>query len=476
MDGSAKESPPIHARLGLWDAVSIIVGIVIGSGIYETPPLVFSSVGDPWTGLAVWAVAGLLCLCGALCYAELATTYPRLGGDYVYLTRTYGPEVGFLYGWGQLAVIQTGSIGMMAYIFADYATTLWHLDKSLGVYFAMLAVAVLSALNLLGVVLGKGAQNALSAAKVLGLGGILVAGFLWGHAHWVSERAPAPEDSSLVGALVLVFLTYGGWNDAAFVAAEVREPRRNIPRALILGTAGITLIYLLVNAGYLAGLGFEGARKSNAIAAEVLRLPLGEWGSSAMCILVMISALGAVNGLIYTSSRVYATLGSEHSIFAWLGRWHPQLGSPVWSLLAQAAIALAMIALVGSQAGQQTLDCLFKHVGLGEGTSWQGRSGFETLLKCTAPVFWFFFLWTAMSLFLLRIKDRGLARPFRVPLYPLVPLIFCATCAYMLYGGIQYSRKFGLVGAAALLVGVPLYLLSRRQVSPNEPFGRQASV
>jgi amino acid transporter len=469
MDVTFKESPPSRAQLSLWDAVSIIVGIVIGAGIYETPPLVFRSVTDPWMGLAVWAVAGLLCLCGALCYAELATTYPRLGGDYIYLTRTYGPEVGFLYGWGQLAVIQTGSIGMMAYIFADYTTTLFHLDKSQGVYFALLAVAVLSTLNLLGVVLGKQTQNVLTAAKVLGLGGILVAGFFWGRAPLASQAPATADDSSFVGALVLVFLTYGGWSDAAFVAAEVRDRRRNIPRALILGTAGITLIYLLVNGAYLAGLGFEEARKSSAIAADVLRLPLGDWGSNAMCLLVMISALGAVNGLIYTSSRVYATLGSEHSIFALLGRWHPQLGSPVWSLLTQAAIALTMIAVVGSEPGQQLLDYLFKQIGLGEGTSWQGRSGFETLLKCTAPVFWFFFLWTALSVFLLRVKDRGLARPFAVPFFPLVPLIFCATCAYMLYGGIQYSRKFGLVGVAALLAGIPLYLLSRRRVGLHEP-------
>jgi amino acid transporter len=445
--------------LGLWDAVSIIIGIVIGAGIYETPPLVFQNVSGPWVGLGVWALAGLLCLFGALCYAELATTYPRLGGDYVYLTRAYGSGVGFLYGWTQLAVIQTGSIGMMAYVFADYATKLFDLGKVSALLAALAAVASLSLLNLFGVVFGKPIQNFLTAAKVLGLGGILVAGFLWGHPVSAPAAAQSADSGSIAFALVLVFLTFGGWNDAAFVAAELRDRRRNIPLALILGTAGVTLIYLLVNAAYLWGLGFDGVRKSNAVAADVLRLPLESASSNVMCILVMISALGAINGLIYTSSRIYSTLGSEHSIFARLGRWNPRLSSPVWSLVTQAAISLTMIAAVGSETGQHLLNQAFALAGLP--SKWEGRGGFETLLKCTAPIFWLFFLLSGLSLFVLRIKDRQIERPFTVPFFPVIPLVFCATCAYMLYAGINYAWEFGLVGGALVLAGIPLYALSK---------------
>jgi amino acid transporter len=525
-DSQVREAP----QLGLWDAVSIIIGIVVGTGIYETPPLVLKNVSGPWEGLGVWALGGVLSLVGALCYAELATTYPRSGGDYVYLSRAYGPWMGFLFGWAQLAVILTGSIGMLAYVFADYATRLWDWGPASGCVYAALAVTTLAVLNALGIVFGKGAQNVLTAAKVLGLGGILAAGLFRPEPLAPSTAPAAVGMDSLAFAMVLVFLTYGGWNDAAYVAAEVRDGRRNIPRALILGVAGITLLYLLVNAAYLWALGFDGARQSNAVAADVLGRVLGPSGERAMCLLVMVSALGAVNGLIFAGSRVYSTLGADHSIFAWLGRGRRR-GAPLGAIVTQALLSLAMIVVLGTAAGRAGVDALFARVGL-EGMPWQGRSGFETLLRCTAPVFWLFFLLTGISLFVLRFLDRGrdkdnppptatlpqrdpeggrrltapgpetvtgshtalspdvpraqpspalaadvrargLGRPFTVPLYPVLPLIFCATCAYMLYGGIQYAGKLGLIGGLLLLAGLPLYWISCLWARP--PAGGPAS-
>ncbi len=466
MEVHRKQTLPVRAQLGLWDAVSIIVGIVIGAGIYETAPLVFSNVSGPWMALGVWGLGGVLSLIGALCYAELATTYPRIGGDYVYLSRAYGAWAGFFFGWAQLAVILTGSIGMMAYVFADYAVRLWPGPAYL---YAVLAVVVLSSLNVLGVTLGKGTQNLLSTAKVLGLGGIIVAGFIWGQAGPATFQTAAAGSSSFGLAMIFVLYTYGGWNDAAFVAAELQDRRRNIPLALVLGTAAITVIYLLVNTGYLLGLGFEKAQKSSAIAADVLQLSLepfsanaAKLGSQVMCLLVMISALSAVNGLIFTGSRVYSALGSEHSIFAPLAQWHPRWESPVWSLLAQALITLALITAVGTDLGRAALDGLVTAAGL-EPLSWQGHGGFDTLLRCTAPVFWLFFLLTGLSLFVLRIKDKDVERPFRVPLYPVLPLIFCCTCGYMLYSSADYAGKLVLIGITPLLVGLPLYALSRRR-------------
>jgi basic amino acid/polyamine antiporter, APA family len=447
------------APLGLWDAVSIIVGIVVGVGIYETPPLILKNVSGPWMALGVWTVAGLLSLIGALCYAELATTYPRAGGDYVYLSRAYGPWAGFLFGWAQLAVVLSGSIGMLAYVFADYAVKLWELERGTGFAFAALAVVALTLLNLLGVVFGKRTQNVLTAAKVLGLGGILVAGFFWAQPVETTKLAEADFDA-VKFALVLVFVTYGGWNDAAYVAAEVRDRSRNVPRALILGTMGVTVIYLLVNGAYLRGLGFAGARQAEAVAADVLKLPLGQFGFKAMCLLVMISALGGVNGLIFSGSRVYSMLGTDHPIFAWLGRWRTKTGSPGGAMVTQAVIALILIAVVGTSPGRAAVDGLLNQMGL-EAATWEGHGGFETLLKCTAPVFWLFFLMTGLSLFILRFKDRGRERPFSVPLFPVVPFIFCCTCAYMIYSGIGYAGKLGLVGGGLLVVGLPLYALSR---------------
>jgi amino acid transporter len=462
---------PVAAHpLGLWDAVSIIIGIVVGSGIYETPPLVLQNVSGPAVALALWAVCGLLSLVGALCYAELASTYPRAGGDYVYLGRAFGPWLGFLFGWAQLAVILTGSIGMLAFVFADYAVRLlWGRAPERAWPLAAGAVAALSLLNLLGVVVGKGAQNLLTVAKVLGLGGILVAGFCWPAPPTAEAAAAQPGLDALKFAMVLVFLTYGGWNDAAYVAAEVRDGGRNIPRALIRGVVGVTLIYVLVNAAYLRGLGFAGARQSHAVAADVLARPLGEWGVKAMCLLVMVSALGSVNGLIFSGSRVYSTMGADHPLFSWLGRWHRGRGVPVGALLAQALITLAMIAVVGTPWGQNAINATLGRIGLAA-VEWQGRGGFETLLRCTAPVFWAFFLLTGVSLFVLRWRDRGLRRPFSVPLFPLLPLIFCATCAYMLWGAVGYSGKLGLVGAALLAAGLPLYAVSRAMAGPRKDF------
>lgn len=461
-------TPGIRAHLSLWDAVSIIVGIVIGASIYEIPPSVFKNAAGPWMGLAVWVITGLLCLIGALCYAELASTYPRLGGDYAYLTMAYGSGTGFLYGWAQLAIIQTSNIGMMAYVFADYSIKLWNLPEGTGVLFAFLAVVVLSLMNILGVVVGKGTQNILTAAKILGLAGILVAGFSGGQVGSAFEGQVLTDNPNLMYALVPVFFAYGGWNDGAFVAAEMRNQRRNIPLALILATGGIIVVYVLVNVAYLIGLGFEGVQDSKAVAADVLGLALGKWGSKAMCLLVMVSALGAVNGLIFTSSRIYAALGSDHSIFAGLSRWHPKLGSPVWSLVTQAGISLILIALVGTKIGQTSLNNLFTRARLGE-VSWEGRGGFLTLLQCSVPIFWVFFLLTALSLFVLRYKNRGTERPFSVPVFPIVPLIFLATCGYMLYSGINFAGKLGLVGGGLLLAGVPLWLYSRKRRSTDVP-------
>jgi amino acid transporter len=462
----------IKPKLGLWDAVSIIIGIVIGSSIYQTPPTIFQNVAGPWEAMGVWVLCGVLSLVGALCYAELATAYPRSGGDYVYLTRAFGPWVGFLFGWAQLAVILSGSTGAMAFIFGEYAADLFNVAQEGKAGFAaiaaVLAVVALSIVNILGVVLGKVIQNSLTAAKVLGLGGIIIAGFFWSQPDaWTVSKPISGPGFGL--AMILVLYAYGGWNDAAFVAADVRD-RRDLPKALLLGTAIVTVIYLAVNAAYILGLGFEGARQYRPVAADVLRGPLGEWGSKVMAVLVMISALGAINGLIFTGSRVYSSLGAEHSVFAVLGHWHPTLKTPVWSLLIQGAIAVVMILAVGTDAGRGFIDTIVTSTGAGT-VPWKDYfGGFNTLFAGTAPVFWTFFLLTGISLFVLRIKEPEVERPFRLamPWYPLLPLVFCGMCVFGLYSASTYAKYISLIGIIPLLVGVPLYFLSTRTIVPED--------
>lgn len=492
MGGNAEQSQPIKPQLGLWDAVSIIIGIVIGSTIYKTPPIIFQNVDSPLMGMGVWLLGGVLALIGALCYAELATTYPRSGGDYVYLTRAFHPFAGFLFGWAQLAAILTGSIGAMAYIFAEYAIGVFHTLpdqkadpeayrstlQSLEVSYALGSVIGLSFLNILGVVLGKWVQNLLSVAKVIGLGAIIFAGLFF-----AKEGAGSPDTwtarTDLAGpgfglAMILVLYAYGGWNDAAFVAADMRD-RHSIPKALLFGVGIITVIYLAVNAAYLLALGFDGSRQFGPIAARVLEKPFGETGFKIMSLVVMVSALGAINGLIFTGSRVYSALGAEHTVFAFLARWNKQLGAPLWALLAQGVIVTLMILGVGTKDGRDFIDRAVTTVGL-PALPWDKYfGGFDTLFAGTAPVFWTFFLLTGISLFILRVKDPNIERPFRLalPWFPLLPLIFCGMCLFGVYSAVNYAGWVSMIGVAPLLLGVPLYFISSHRPgaaeAPAEP-------
>ncbi len=459
------ENRPRNSRLGIADAVSIIVGIVVGTSIFKTPEIVFSNVTGPWQALGLWLLGGALSLCGALCYAELATTYPRDGGDYEYLSRAYGRWVGFFFGWAQLTAILSGSIGVMAYAFADYATALAPELRQHAVWLAVGAVVALSVLNAGGIVAGKSVQNLLSAAKVVGLLLVVAAG-LWAGAKPPKTAAPALEATSNIGlALVFVLYAYGGWNDAAFVAAEVRDQRRNLPRALFIGIGLITAIYLAVNAAYLAVLGFEVARRSSTPAADVLQHAVGPWGSRLVSLLVMISALGAINGMILTGSRIYATWGEDYPALGWLSRWNRRVGAPFAAIAAQSLCAIALIVLVGTDVGRHLCDTTLISLRL-NGLPWEAYfGGFGALLAATAPIFWIFFLATGVAVFVLRWKDHALERPFRIPFFPAPPLIFCVTCGFMLYSSLRYAGWLTLLGAVPLAVGVPFYFAMVRRSS-----------
>jgi basic amino acid/polyamine antiporter, APA family len=465
---SAASSDPalaITPTLGMWDAVSIIVGIVVGTTIFKSSHMVFLNTSGPWAAIGVWLLGGFLSLNGALCYAELATTYPRMGGDYHYLSVAFGRWMGFLFGWAQLAVILTGSIGAMAYAFADYGVQLW--GGQPGETLATIALAsgsilVLSVMNLLGVVVGKSLQNGLSAVKIVGLLGIFVAGVLCSSRG--SLAAPGTSAGPGLGlALVFVLYAYGGWNDAAFVAAEVRGRQRNLPWALFLGLGIITLIYVLVITAYMVVLGFEGARNSQTPAADVMQRVVGDWGRSIICGLVMVSALGAINGLILTGSRIYAALGADHTLFARLSRWNQRRGAPATALITQGVIALLLVLAVGTDTGRHGIDGLLHLLGR-SGLPWKDYGGgFDTLVAGTAPVFWTFFLLTGVAFFVLRFRDGQRVRPFRTPLFPLPPLVFCAMCGYMLYSSLTWAKWLSIIGLLPLAIGIPLYGISQLQ-------------
>lgn len=492
MNGSSNEEP--KGGLGLWDTVSIIVGIVIGTTIFESPGDVFFFTSNPWAGMAVWMFGGVVALIGGLCYAELATTYPKAGGDYYYLTRAFGRATGFLFGWAQLIVLLPASIGAMAYVFASRATATFQpfpdvLQSGLSsdFYYGAIAIAGITILNLLGVTLGKTAQNILSLAKVIGLGTIIVCGFVVMKPEGTIWTVPNQVGDLGWGAvaIILVMYAFGGWNDAAWVAAEVRDQRRNIPRALILGIGIITLIYLMINIAFILGLGFNSARGGDNLPAQLLRAAMGDKGALAIDIIVMASALGAINGLVLAGSRVYATLGKDHRLFGFLGGWRPGKSSPVVAMLLQAIITVGFVLLFGTEKGHQiineNLDQLNAFltsmaqylddtwlVKIEFTKEWSPRDAFRQLFTHSAPAFWLFFLMTGLSLFLLREKNPALERPFSVPWYPLLPIIFCNMCAYMLYRSIIYIEWRALFPLALLLVGVPLYGLSQLLGVPRD--------
>jgi len=444
-------------ELTLFDSACIIVGIIIGSGIYETTPLIAQNVpGVGWL-LAVWLLGGLLSLVGGLCYAELATAYPKEGGDYVYLTRAFGRMPGFLFAWSQLWVVRPGSIGAMAYVFGRYANQLWPLggaesDHLARMAYAAAAVTLLSAVNVLGVREGKWTQNLLTTIKVVGLLVVCVAGFWFGSTDPLRPpvAAEGPGTAGLALAMILVLYTYGGWNEMAYVGAEVCRPEKNILRALLLGIVGVTAIYLAVTGAFLWALGFSGTAASGAVAADVLRQAVGPWGARLISLLICLSALGAINGQIFTGARIYYAMGTEHRLFARLGQWNRWFGTPAWSLAMQAGITLALVIGFGLWA----------------------EGAFQAMVEFTTPIFWGFFLLVGVSLFVLRRREPDVPRPYRVPLYPLTPAVFCLSSLTMLYASIRYAIEQSSFEAAwavgLLLIGAVFALFDRRSDSKRQ--------
>lgn len=424
------------------DAIAIIVGIVIGAGIFETPALVAANVGSEGAALLIWLLGGGMSFIGALCYAELATAYPHAGGNYYYLRRAFGRTCGFLFAWARMAVIQTGSIALLAFVFGDYTSQLLRLGNYSSSLYAALAVVILTALNIIGVRQGKWTQNGLTVAKVLGLLLIIVVGFAVASPSTPEIPAEPASQGTLGMAMILVLLSYGGWNEAAYISAELRHLERNMARSLLWSLGIITAIYLGVNLALIRGLGLARMAGSEAVAADLMRRAVGEPGAWFISVLVVISTLGAINATIFTGARTNYALGKDFSLFSFLGRWQQNTKTPTHALLVQGAIALALVLL-----GTLT------------------RQGFETMVDYTAPVFWCFFLLTGLSLFVLRRREPEVSRPFRVPFYPLTPILFCLICGYLLYSSLTYTGIGALVGVAVVVAGLPLLLWTRHRKS-----------
>lgn len=415
------------------DVVALTVGVVLGAGIFKAPSLVAAQVSSESALMLVWLLGGVASLVGALCYAELASTWPHPGGDYHFLHRALGQGPAFLFAWARLTVIPTGSIALLAFVFGDYASQLVPLGPYSSSVYAAAMVVGLTAMNVAGLRQGTRAQNLLTALEVLGVGAVIVAGLLLlapAPAQPLPSPAEAPASTAWGLAMIFVLLTYGGWNEVACLSAEVKGSRRSLAWALLVSIGVVTVLYLLVNWAYLRGLGLAGMGRSEAVAADLLQRTLGTQGALAISLLVAVSALTSANATVLTGARTHYAFGCDSVLFKGLGHWHARSNTPTRALLVQGAITLAL-------------------VGLGTVT----RQGFQTMVEYTAPVFWLFFLLTGVSLLVLRVREPQTPRPFRVPLYPLTPLLFIGTCAYVLYSSLAYAGLGSVAGLAVLGTG-----------------------
>jgi amino acid transporter len=447
----SSDPPPQHCAAGpaqvlsLGDTTAIIVGLIVGAGIFGTPSIVAGAVESPALLVAVWIAGGVFSVIGALCYAELATAFPSAGGEYHFLGRAYGRSLAFLYGWARMTVVVAGSIAVFAYLFGDYMSRVVNLGTNSSALWAALVVVVLTAVNYVGIREGKTTQNVFTALEVGGLILIAVAGFAL--APDPAPAAPAAAGgggapwymgAGIGSAMVFVLFTYGGWNDAAYISAEVRNREHNMARALLLSIGLVTLLYLLVNLAYLRGLGYDAMARSDAVAADLLKRVWGGGGEKLISVMIAIAALTSVNGSMIVGARSNFALGRDWPLLRFLAHWDEASGSPRTAMLVQGVIALALVVFGAFQ-----------------------NAGFKGLVEYSLPVFWGFFMLTGIALFVLRVKEPNAPRPFRVPGYPFVPAIFVAVCAYLLYSSLAYHRTHALVGLAVLAVGATVMFFGR---------------
>jgi amino acid transporter len=442
---SAAPSAP-RTTLSAIDGAAFLIGVVIGIGIFKTPSLVALNVGSEAAFMGAWLLGGLVMLVGALCYAELGSAHPDAGGEYHYLTRAYGQPVGLLFAWARGTVIQTGAIAAVSFVYGDYASVLLPLGSYGTAIHAASAVVALTALNVIGTPQSRLAQLALTLLTIIALLIVMVAG-LFGAGSATAPSAPSSSGGAFGLAMVFVLLTYGGWNEAAYLSGELKDVRRNMVRTLLYGTGAVLALYLLVNYAYLNAFGLDGLRKTNAVGADLMRLVAGGAGAIVLSIIVCVCALSTLNATIFTGARVYYALGRDLSAIRALGAWNMRGHNPANALLLQCAIALLLVIF-----GAVT------------------RDGFEAMVAYTAPVFWFFLLLVAGSVFVFRRKHAG-ALVYRMPLYPLPPILLGAAAAWMLYSSLAYAGVGSIVGVAVLLAGLPLLFIAG--VRPRLPGRRK---
>jgi APA family basic amino acid/polyamine antiporter len=432
-------SDSLPRSLGFWTALSVVVGDVVGSAIFRVPSEVAQVVPSVAGITAVWMIGGVITLCGALSLAELSAAMPRAGGVFVFLREAFGPGVAFLYGWTILLAEPAGAAAI-ALVFAEYLGRIVPLTP-LAVRAVAAAVIIVIAGTGYRSVTGAGAIATLSTgAKILAVLAIVVAAFLWGDGgagalgHSASPSDAGPVWGGMGLGLVIVLWAYTGWHDVSLIAGEVRDPGRILPRSLAVGIAIVILVYVVINLAFLYVLPLDVLQRSPQVASETMVRLVGPGGAAAVAVMVMISVLGALNGTTLVNPRVFYAMAQEGLLFRPLGRTHPRWHSPHVAVAVFAVLALVFV--------------------------W--TRSFEQLIEAFVLGVWPFLALAVAAVMVLRRRNPDLARPYRTPRYPWVPLVFFLGVLVIVISALVQHPVTTLAGVGITLLGLPVYLVARR--------------
>lgn len=430
----------LRRELNFVDSTAIVVGTIIGSAIFLIPSVIASTIVSVPVIFLVWIAGGILTLCGALSLAELGSIYPGAGGLYVYLREAYGPLPSFLYGWGLLTMIHSGSIAALAVGFGVYFGHLFSLRVIGQRAMAVACIVLLTAVNCLGIRLGKFMQNVLAMIKLAGIGTMIIMLFAHGTKTWIFAarlRGPnsVPSWISIGTALVAILWAYEGWHVVSFAAGEMKRPRIDLPRSLAVGTAIIMIVYLLANASYYVVLTPLEIRSSQAVAAVAMGKSYGATAEIFISVLILVSVLGSMNGMVLTGPRVYYAMAQDGLFFRAFGRASAKYEAPAFALLVQGVWASLLVC----------------------------SSSYQELFTDVIFAAWLFYGLAVSGVIVLRRTQPDLSRPYRVPGFPWVPLLFCAASAGIFFSTIIESPVRSSLGIGLILTGVPLYLFFRRR-------------
>lgn len=422
----------------------MLVGSTIGSGIFRVPSSVAAAVGSPGAMLLIWVIGALVALFGALTLAELAAMYPRTGGIYVFLKETYGPVPAFLFGWTELLVIRPSALGAIAMIFAEYLRVFVPMADGQVRVVAGAAIVLLALANIRSVSWGAAVQNASTVAKVAALVGLAAAAFFWGDGTTGSLAQPLSFQPLSWGgfgvALIAVMWAYDGWADLTFMAGEVRDPGRTLPRALLSGTLGIAAVYLVVNLAYLYVLPVDEMASSRLVAATAAEKVFTA-GAAIVAAMVMVSAFGALNGSTMTGPRIFFAMADDGLFFRPIAAVHPRYQTPY--------LAIGLAALLG--------------------VIYVSVRTFEQLADAFILGIWPFYLLSVAAVFIQRWRRPDAERPYRTVGYPVIPLLFLLASLAMLLNSL--IRQFGttMISFGVILAGIPVYYLWRGVARRREP-------